>query len=162
MKDILFRGKRVDNGEWVYGFLVEALNCVTDKNETFIIEQDATYFTYGEFACAVEVKPETVGQYTGIKDDQDVRIFEGDIVEVRYDDDTAYLTEVRAYGNTLCVDIEGEDYNFAAIDFAVEQWREEDCCELKVISNIYDKNKDADASIEFLKAVDPFSVYHNF
>ena len=28
--------------------------------------------------------------------------------------------------------------------------------------NIYDKNKDADASTEFLKAVDPFSVYHNF
>ena len=34
--------------------------------------------------------------------------------------------------------------------------------QLEAGDNIYDKNKDADASTEFLKAVDPFSVYHNF
>ena len=34
--------------------------------------------------------------------------------------------------------------------------------QLEAVDNIYDKNEDVDASIEFLKAVDPFSVYHNF
>ena len=34
--------------------------------------------------------------------------------------------------------------------------------QLEAVDNIYDKNTDADASTEFLKAVDPFSVYHNF
>lgn len=144
MREILFRGKRVDNGEWVYGQYIKACEHWHrfGKHEDWItrgaIQNGGIINLWGR--CAVI--PETVGQYTGFKDDQDVRIFEGDIVEVRYDDDTAYLTEVRAYGNTLCVDIEGEDYNFAAIDFAVEQWREEDCCELKVISNIYDNKEE--------------------
>lgn len=83
MREVLFRAKRVDNGEWVYGFLVEALNCVTDKTETFIIEQDATYFTYGEFACAVEVIPETVGQFTGILDKNGNKIITGDIIYIK-------------------------------------------------------------------------------
>lgn len=154
MREILFRGKRVDNNEWTEGYLYKIWNKV------FLL-----WGMTGDSPNMEEVIPETVGQYTGIKDDQDVRIFEGDIVEVRYDDDydddTAYLTEVRAYGNTLCVDVEGEDYDSTAIDFAVDRWRE-DGCELRVVSNIYDKDKAADASTEFLKAVDPFSVYHNF
>ena len=154
MREILFRGKRVDNNEWTEGYLYKIWNKV------FLL-----WGMTGDSPNMEEVIPETVGQYTGIKDDQDVRIFEGDIVEVRYDDDydddTAYLTEVRAYGNTLCVDVEGEDYDSTAIDFAVDLWRAEGC-EFKVVDNIYDKNTDADASIEFLKAVDPFSVYHNF
>ena len=131
MRDILFRGKRVDNCEWTEGYFFKSWDKV------FLL-----WGMTGDSPNMEEVIPKTVGQYTGFKDDRDVKIFEGDIVEVRYDDGTAYTTEVRAYGNTLCVDIEGEDYDFTAIDFAVEQWREEDCCELKVLSKIYDNKEE--------------------
>ena len=150
MKETLCRGKRVDDGKWTEGYFFKSWNKV------FLL-----WGMTGDCPNMEEVVPETVGQYTGIEDDNDVRIFEGDIVEVSYDDGTAYTTEVRAYGNTLCVDVEGEDYDSTAIDFAVDQWREYGC-ELRVVSNIYDKDKAADASLEFLKAVYPFSVYHNF
>lgn len=125
MREILFKGKRVDNSEWAYGFLVEALNCVTDKNETFIIEQDATYFTYGEFACAVEVKPETVGQFTGLCDKNGKKIFDGDIVESPHG--TQGFIEWQNAECAFLVNI-GDD------------WQTMDDCTYEVIGNKYDNN----------------------
>ena len=134
MRQILFRGKKIDNGEWTYGFYFE--HSIDGQKHSYI-----KYQTFDEGFVTDEVVADTVGQYTGFRDDQDVRIFEGDIVEVRYDDDTAYLTEVRADGNTLCVDVEDKEYDYTAVDFAVEEWRDEGC-ELRVISNIYDSKEE--------------------
>lgn len=128
MREILFRGKRVDNGEWVYGFLIKMWGQyhIIDQND-----EDSAYM----------IKPETVGQYSEHRDDRCLRIFEGDILKVSYDDGTAYTTEVYVYGSTLCVDIEGEDYDSTAIDFAVDIWGN-NCCKWKVVGNVYDKQEE--------------------
>lgn len=127
MRGILFRGKRKDDGEWVYGWYAP-LVC-NDRTEIPSIKD----FNGTDW----RVEPKTIGQFTGRWDEDCNKIFEGDILEISCDDGTAYITEVCAYGGTLCVDVEGEDYDFTAIDFAVDIWKN-NCCECKVIGNIYD------------------------
>ena len=74
MREIIFRGKRVDTGEWIEGLLWKKKY---NHNKIFI-----SYFPdEDDHEDAVVVTPETVGQYTGLKDKNGVKIFEGDIVD---------------------------------------------------------------------------------
>ena len=94
MREILFRGKRLHNGEWVEGDLLQYSTMTVIQ-----VKEQIDLLTRLE---AFPVDPETVSQYICRKDDKDRRIFEGDIV----------LSDDLVYGEGGCFLIQwNEDWN---------------------------------------------------
>ena len=120
MREILFRGKRVDNGEWAYGSLILEKNAFDERLILAIISDADENETL--------VNPETVGQYTGLKDLHGTRIFESDIVKV-YD---VYCNE------TVVGVVEFCDGSFHIYDKDFTSYDRWMYYEVEVIGNIHD------------------------
>ena len=132
MREIIFRAKRKDNGEWVYG------NLITDGEDVYVLPKEDLLkgLDIGGWIDGVqtyEVVPKTVGQYTGMTDKNGLtKIFEGDIVKTKY----GRLCEVRWFSSpcSQCWDLIPIE-NKHKIPDEYDLWIPKN---LEVIGNIHD------------------------
>lgn len=116
MRETLFRGKRVDNGEWTEGYFFKSWDKV------FLL-----WGMTGDCPNMEEVVPETIGQFTGLCDKNGKKIFEGDIVESP--NGTQGFVEWQNAECAFLVNI-GDD------------WQTMDDCPYEVVGNIYDNKEE--------------------
>jgi len=134
MRDILFRGKRIDNGEWIQGHY----GGYTLMSGVTINAISVPYKNSIGGSLCYDVDSTTVGQYTGLTDKNSKKIFEGDIIKIvpdyDYSDDYS-ISKVYSYNGIFCVDYHGDDFDSTALGFLNDYLPDGD---FEVIGNIYD------------------------
>lgn len=139
IRDIIFRGKRTDKGEWIEGCLVKLGRKSFSDPERYGICNKAIPIG-GSGVCynlkIDEFIPETVGQYTGLTDKNGKKIFEGDIVKAYdeiYDNGFAEV-KGKVFFNCGSFDIDVGDVGYIPLySYGTEN--------IEVIGNIHDNKE---------------------
>lgn len=138
-REILFKAKRIDNGEWVEGSLITGVFCRLGQDIPYIFcPSEADYDCFEDFSeenGIFEVQPDTICQYTGLTDKNGNKIWENDVVKV----ESGVMGSPFIFGmigkvvyEECAFFIEPKDINETTYLFADE------CAEIEVIGNIFD------------------------
>ena len=127
MRKIKFRGKRIDNGEWVYGYYIAVFSHSIVDN----------------IGVAFEVESKTIGQFTGLYDKNNTPIYEGDLIKYACGGTEDYVIQEidevffnNEYG-TFEIAINKNKENSEVLGFWLADLYEDSF--YQVIGNIYDK-----------------------
>lgn len=138
MREILFKAKRTGTGEWFEGVPVDVtpLQCFSEPQAKEIVMVRAGFADWGMPRSLeyTKVDPETVCQYTGLKDKNGVKIFEGDIVECKTNAYAFHEFEIQWSGKSASW----------TISKGINKFKVDSSFEYEIIGNIHDKEDEHD------------------
>ena len=155
MREIKFKAKKIDGGGWVQGCHCEL------AGRKYIIPDYSQFRNIHDADIEnsfTEIIPETVCQFTGLKDKNGVKIFEGDILqkeEIIYGDDEdtiSITTDVATMERFPRYWLKNESFGYEGEDL-------ESPCDWEVIGNIHDKAQQKQALIDMMRGDEELGLY---